>query len=71
MKLAVIDNENVVNLILADSIEIGEEVTGLACVELPEESFAQVGWLYTNGEFINPNPRVEVIEEPTTVEVTE
>jgi hypothetical protein len=55
---AVINNEKVINVILADSKEIAEEVTGLTCIEYTEENPAGIGWTYDGTDFTAP-----VIEE--------
>ena len=53
--IAVIQNEIVVNTIIADSVEIAEEITGLKCIEfLPPDFPAAIGWLYNGEIFINP-----------------
>ena len=47
---AVIENSKVTNVIVADSKEIAEQVTGLTCVEYTEENPACIGntWDGTN-----------------------
>jgi hypothetical protein len=40
---AVIENNKVSNIIVADSKEIAEEVTGLSCIDVTD------GWDYGNG----------------------
>lgn len=57
---AVIDNNIVINIIVADTKEIAEEVTGLTCVEYTDENPAGIGWTYDGENFISP-----VAEEPT------
>lgn len=52
---AVINGENVVNTIVADSKAIAEEVTGLTCIEYTVER-AESGGTYTNGIFISRKP---------------
>jgi hypothetical protein len=53
---AVIDqNSLVVNLIVADSKEIAESVTGLACVE-NDEFLGSIGLAYIDGTFSVPAP---------------
>lgn len=59
---AVIENEKVINVILADSKEVAEEVTGLQCIDCAD------GWDYENGIDENgffPKP---VIVDPVIVE---
>lgn len=55
---AVINNGVVENCIVADSLAIAEEVTGLTCVEYTQDTEVSVGYLYDNGIFTNPNPPV-------------
>jgi hypothetical protein len=58
---AVIKDGVVNNVIVADTKEIAETVTGLTCVEVPNESWAPgIGWSYDGAEFTAPV--VEVTE---------
>lgn len=52
---AVIDGNDVINTIVADSKAIAEEVTGLTCVEFTDEP-AETGGTYTNNTFIKRKP---------------
>lgn len=52
---AVLDGENVINTIVADSKEIAEEITGKTCVEFTTEP-AEPGGTYTEGVFITRKP---------------
>ena len=52
---AVIANDKVVNVIVADSKEIAEEVTGLVCIEYTDESPIGIGYLWDGTNFINPS----------------
>ena len=52
---AVLEGENVVNTILADSKLIAEEVTGKTCIEFTTEP-AEPGGKYVNGVFIPRKP---------------
>jgi hypothetical protein len=52
---AVLDGENVLNTILADSKTIAEEVTGKTCVEFTTER-AEAGGTYVGGVFIPRKP---------------
>lgn len=54
-KFAVLDGENVINVIVADSKEVAEEVTGKTCIEFATEN-ADIGGTYTNGTFIKRKP---------------
>ncbi len=52
MKLAVIEDSVVTNIIVAESVEIAEEVTGMTCVEFNDENPAIVGAVLTeDGSF--------------------
>ena len=59
---AIIENDKVINVIVADSKEVAEEVTGLVCIEYTEENPAGIGWTYDGVNFVSPYP---VEEEPT------
>lgn len=51
---AVIQNDKVTNVIVADSKEIAEEVTGLVCIEYTQENLAGIGWVYDGTNFTTP-----------------
>lgn len=57
---AVIVDDLVMNVIVADTKEIAELVTGLTCVEYTDSNPAGIGWTYEGGVFIAP-----VVEAPT------
>ena len=57
---AVIKDGIVDNVIVADTKEIAEIVTGLTCIEYTEENPAGIGWSYDGAEFTAPV--VEVTE---------
>lgn len=57
---AIINNNLVVNVIVADSQEIAEEATNATCVEVPEGQSAGIGFSYVDGQFVSPP-----VEEPT------
>lgn len=60
-RYAVIKNGTVNNIIVADSKEIAESVTGLTCIEFELEPGAPgVGWTYDGTNFSAP-----VVETPT------
>ena len=63
---AVIKNGKVVNVIVAESLEIASKITESPCVEIPIEAGAPgVGWDYTNGEFLDSGfNRIEVDYTP-------
>jgi hypothetical protein len=54
-KFAVIDNGTVLNVIVADSKSVAEEVTGKVCVEVTTQP-AEPGGTYVNGSFIQKQP---------------
>lgn len=53
---AVLDGENVINIIVADSKAIAEEVTSKTCVEFDETDRADIGGTYSSGIFIPHKP---------------
>ena len=61
MNYATIENNIVTNVIIAESLEIAEEVTGKECVEC-DGSF-WIGWTRNGQEWINPNPPIEEVTE--------
>jgi hypothetical protein len=65
-KFAVVNGEIVENIILAETKEIAEEVTGLTCVEAGDTLVLVGTTKYIDGEFVNPK---EV--EPEEVEPEE
>jgi hypothetical protein len=64
---AVIDNDNtIVNLIVAESIELAENHTGLKCVEYDiDAQCLDLSWSY-DGEVFVPGPEIEQVplEDP-------
>ena len=55
---AVINDNTVENVIVADTKEIAEQVTGKECLEYTDSNPAGIGWTYADGVFTAP-----VIEE--------
>ena len=51
---AVIENGIVTNVIVADSLEVAQEVTGKTCVESTVRNSASIGLGYSNGVFEQP-----------------
>ena len=52
-------NDNIVeNIIVADTKEIAERIIGKECIEYTEENPAGIGWTYADGVFTAP-----VVEE--------
>ena len=58
------ENNKVINILVAESKEIAEEVTGSLCVEYTEENPAIIGLGYSDGLFEQP-PAPEVFYEET------
>lgn len=54
---AVIENETVTNVIVADTIKIAEEVTGLECVETNGKPW--IGSTRVDGEWVAPKPATD------------
>jgi hypothetical protein len=62
---AVIKNNIIDNVIVADTKEIAEMVTGLTCIEIPfEPGSPGIGWSYDGTSFSAPVIETPV-EEPT------
>ena len=54
---AVIENNKIVNIIDAPSLEVAEEATGHTCVEHTNDNPAVIGWSYVDNTFVAPeNP---------------
>jgi hypothetical protein len=55
---AVIDNGTVINTIVADSIEVAQELTGQTCLEYTEENPLGIDWYWDNtaNAYIQPSP---------------
>lgn len=60
MNFAVISGNSVTNIIVADSKEVAEEVTGATCVAYTDANPAHIGLGYDGTTFEQP-----VVEEPT------
>jgi hypothetical protein len=56
---AVLENNIVTNVVVADSVEDAVQATGLTCVEYTEESPAGIGWTYDGTSFTDPSLRIE------------
>lgn len=56
---AIVENNLVTNVIIADTLQIAEEVTGKTCVEYNEDNPAGIGWTYDGEKFIAPQPEEE------------
>lgn len=53
MKAHVIEDGVVVNSIIVDSLDFMPNL-------VEDDGKAGIGWLYQNGEFVNPNPEVTI-----------
>jgi hypothetical protein len=55
-RYAVIENDVVVNVILADTQEIAEQVSGKICIEYTEENPLAIDWYWMEeaGKYISP-----------------
>ena len=51
---AVIENDKVVNVIVADSKEVAEQVTNFTCIEYTETNPAYIGWNWNGIKFTDP-----------------
>ena len=51
---AVVNNNIVQNVIVAQSLEIAQEITGNTCIEYTDENPAAIGWAYDGKKFIAP-----------------
>lgn len=56
------DNNKVLNIIVAESKEVAEDVIKKTCIEYNDENPAHIGWDWDGTNFINPTP---VLETPT------
>jgi hypothetical protein len=55
-KYAVLDNDSqVVNIILAASLDIAESVSSSYCVLIPLGTFVDIGYSYNDGTFSAPS----------------
>jgi hypothetical protein len=61
---AVINEGIVENCIVADSLEIAQEITGLTCVEYTSENSVSVGFTYADEVFTDPNPPIPPADLP-------
>jgi hypothetical protein len=50
----VMDNNIVSNRIVADTLELAEEMTNATCLEVPKSKEINNGWFYDGTDFISP-----------------
>jgi hypothetical protein len=62
---AVLGGASVINVIVADSIEIAEELTGAICVEYTDANPAGIGWTYDAETQTFSAPTQEPPSDPT------
>jgi hypothetical protein len=60
---AIIENNEVTNVIIAETKEIAETVTGKTCVEYTDSNPASIGWTYDGTKFIAPVVETPIISE--------
>ena len=61
---AVLDsNSQVVNTIVAASLDVAEAVTSSYCVLIPLGTFVEIGYTYANSAFTNPAAEETPTEE--------
>ena len=63
---AVISGSTVSNIIVADTVEIAEAVTGCICIEYTADKPAGIGWAYDQHADVFVAP-VEVIDEAASI----
>jgi len=64
-KYAVLDGESVVsNIILANSLQLAEQLTLSTCVIIPSGTFVDIGYTYAGGTFTDPNAVTPAEETP-------
>jgi hypothetical protein len=63
---AVLSGDSVINIIVADSREIAEEVTRSECIEYTDEKPACIGDVWDGTNFTKPVVEEPVVEEPVT-----
>ena len=68
-KYAVINENVVVNLILADSVEIAEQVTGHTCIECTDLLNPNIGYLWNGDSFTVPE--TPIVEDESVETITE
>jgi hypothetical protein len=65
IKFAVIDsNNNVINVIVADSIQIAEQATTLTCIEVSTGTRVSPGDIWDGTKFVHFEPKVAEATDP-------
>jgi hypothetical protein len=59
-RFAVLEENNVINVIMAESKEIAQELFDRPCFEIEENSIAGTGWIFdpVNQKLLMPEPEV-------------
>jgi hypothetical protein len=60
---AIIENNQVVNVIVADSLEVAQQTTNKEVIETTGQPW--IGWTRVDGQWINPVPEIIDVEEVT------
>lgn len=60
---AIIENDRVVNVIVADSLEIAQQATNKEVIETDGQVW--IGWIRVDGQWINPVLEIIDVEEVT------
>jgi len=64
---AVIENDEIVNVIVAENQALAEQVTETECLEIENEPGSPgIGWKRVKNKWINPNISIEVPPKPDT-----
>jgi len=81
MNIAVVENQKIVNVIIADTVEIAESLTGLECFEINQSNPEGINWEWNDSAncYVPPkdypswilNVSKKVWEAPTPIPVTE
>ena len=53
---AIVENDKVTNTIVAESLNLAQDISGLTCVEIDANSKCRIGSLYMDNDFTNPSP---------------
>ena len=62
------ESGTVINTVLAENKEIADSVTGSDCVQIEENSIINIGFLYADGVFTDPNPVISDDAPPPNIE---
>jgi hypothetical protein len=66
---AIIDeNGTVINTILVENKEVADSITGSNCIEIEENLIVNIGFLYLDGSFVDPEPTVQDNTPPPNID---